>query len=805
MTRSNVPWFALLAALLAFGCPQARAQAPAAEVAEAAPGPYLAETRASRAKLESFKLELEQSEAALGSRDLADADLQRLRQQIDPVSASLQELVDEIAPKLDAAKARLDQLGPKPKDGEPAEGADVERERDERETAAAEIGETLRLARTLQVQAAQVTTQIVDRRRAVFARALFQRSSGLLSPELWASVARSLPRDALALRIVSAGWLDLVRREATPGRLLLLGLALGAAIALYIGRSHLAPRLIARDPGAVKPSRRRRTLAAAAVLLLGALPAAGGSYVVYAILDVTNLVPPRIRPVMAALLGGLAFVAFIGALTDALFAPGQGAWRLVNLNERSAARATRFLVTIAAVIAVGKVVEALNHAIAAGLAATVATRGIFALLEALLLAELLRRFAVRVTEEEKGLGPYVSGAREFGGPVRLLGWIAVAAVLASVLGGYVALASFLVDQIVWIGVVLGLLLLGIMLADEAIGGTLRRETRVATTLQANTGLRKRSLEQIGVLASGIARVVLILVAILLVLAPWGVESADVLTSLRAAFFGVRVGDVTISVSTVVIGLLIFALGFAITRIVQRWLDTTFLPATDLDAGLRNSIHTAFGYLGVIVAGAIAFSYLGLSLDRIAIVAGALSVGIGFGLQSIVNNFVSGLILLWERPIRVGDLVVVGDGEGLVRRINVRATEIETFDRSTIIVPNSNLISGIVRNRVRGDRIGRVIVSVPVPRDSDPDRIAGVMADAAQAHPEVMPTPPPRVLFKRIGEISIEFDLVCFVEEVDVAARVSSELTFAIFRQLRASSLDPPSGAGPEQWPSGAAP
>jgi small-conductance mechanosensitive channel len=276
-----------------------------------------------------------------------------------------------------------------------------------------------------------------------------------------------------------------------------------------------------------------------------------------------------------------------------------------------------------------------------------------------------------------------------------------------------------------------------------------------------------------------------------VLAPWGVESADVLSSLRAAFFGIQVGDVTISLATIAVALLLFALGFAVTRAVQRWLDTTFLPATDLDAGLRNSIRTAFGYFGVIVAGVVAFSYLGISLDRIAIVAGALSVGIGFGLQSIVNNFVSGLILLWERPIRVGDLVVVGDGEGHVRRINVRATEIETFDRSTVIVPNSNLISGVVRNRVRSDRSGRVIVSVPVPRDSDPERVAGVMAACANAHREVMSQPPPRVFFKRISETTIDFELVCFVDEIDVAGRVSSELHFSIYKSLREAGVGHP--------------
>ena len=274
--------------------------------------------------------------------------------------------------------------------------------------------------------------------------------------------------------------------------------------------------------------------------------------------------------------------------------------------------------------------------------------------------------------------------------------------------GYVAFATFLIDQLVWIGLILATLLIAMAFGDEFTTGALGGETRIATILQANTGLRRRSLQQIALLANGIGRIVLIIAAIMLALAPWGVDSADLLGSVRAAFFGFRVGEVTISLATVVLALLIFAIGFAVTRIIQGWLDTTFLPATDLDAGLRNSIRTAFGYLGFFVAAALAFSYLGLSLDRIAIVAGALSVGIGFGLQSIVNNFVSGLILLWERPIRVGDLVVVGDGEGHVRRISVRSTEIETFDRSTLIVPNSNLISGVVKNRVRTDRTGRVI-------------------------------------------------------------------------------------------------
>jgi len=762
-----------------------------------APAPPVSpETKALRAKLDAFKLDLDQKEAALNGRELSDAELQGLRQGIDPIAETLRALVADLAPKRDAARARLEQLGPKPKEDDPDESADVARDRAEREAAAGELDETQRLARAVLIQAEQLIAQVGDRRRAAFTHALFERTYGILSPDLWVAVARSFPRDLGALGTVARDTIERTVRSATLGVLLLLGLAFGVAAALNIGRRYLAPRLVTRDPAVHDPSRRKRLLAALGVLLLGALPAAAGSLLIYAALHVTGVLPPRVQPFALAFLASLAFVAFVHALAQAILAPRNASWRLAPLGDKAAGRIARFTVAIAAIIAAGKTVEALNQAIVAALPLTVAARSLFALAAALALAELLRRFAT-TSDQEAGLGPYIPTETEVGGgPLRILGWTAVAAVIASVLVGYVALASFLVDQLVWISVLLALLLLAIVLVDEFIGGTLRGQTRIATTLQANTGLRRRSLAQIGVLATGIARVLLIVVAGMLALAPWGIESADLLSSLRAAFFGFKVGDVTVSLSAIAIAGLIFGLGFTVTRVVQRWLDATFLPATDLDAGLRNSIRTAAGYFGIIVSGAMAFSYLGLSLDKLAIVAGALSVGIGFGLQSIVNNFVSGLILLWERPIRVGDLVVVGDGEGHVRRINVRATEIETFDRSTVIVPNSNLISGVVRNRVRSDRVGRVVVPVSVPRTADPVRAAEIVADCARAHADVLEDPPPRVLFKKIGDAWLEFDLVCFVADVDFQARVQSELNFAVFERLTAEHIIAPAPAPP---------
>ena len=778
---------------------QAAPQAAPDQAPAASPAPVSSETKAARAKLDGFKADLDQKEAAIQNRTMPDADLQNIRVQVEAIIAEIRAVIEEQAPKLEASKQRLSQLGPKPDKGQPEESADVARDRAEREAAVAELDETQRLGRALLVQAEQLSTQIGDLRRAGFTRALFEQSDGLFSLSLWMSVVQAVPRELRALGIVLSYALDQLRRSTSFGVLLLLGVAIGVAIALYAGRRSIAPRLVRRDPAITDPARRSRLLAALGVLILGAGPAIAGSWIVWVAFDSVDILPPRLEQVVKAFLSGLAFIAFVRALIDAILAPDHTSWRLIPVRDASATRIMSFSVALATVMVIGKVIEAFNTAIAAVLPVTVITRAIFALAAALILAELLRRFAARENQDEACLGPYVGQEVDIGGPLRTLGWFVVALIIGSVIGGYVALASFTVDQAVGISIVLALLILAIAFADEFIGGSLRGQSRLATTLQANTGLRRRSLEQIGILVSGIVRLALIIIAILLVLLPWGIESTDVTGSLRALFFGFSLGDVTISLSSILIAAFLFTAGFVVTRMIQRWLNNTFLPATDLDAGLRNSISTAAGYVGVITAGMLGFTYLGLSLERVTILAGALSVGIGFGLQSIVNNFISGLILLWERPIRVGDLVVVGDAEGYVRRINVRSTEIQTGDRAMLIVPNSNLISGVVRNRVRNDRIGRVLVSVPVPRSADPDQVAEIMRQAALAHREIMSEPAPRVLFKKATENTIDFDLVGFVDDIDSAGRVSSDIYFEIFRGLRKAGIGVPAPA-PEPAP-----
>ncbi|MGP0061828.1 MAG: mechanosensitive ion channel family protein, partial [Beijerinckiaceae bacterium] len=208
------------------------------------------------------------------------------------------------------------------------------------------------------------------------------------------------------------------------------------------------------------------------------------------------------------------------------------------------------------------------------------------------------------------------------------------------------------------------------------------------------------------------------------------------------------------------------------------------PHTSLDLGFRNAIKTSLGYVGISVSVLISLAYVGVSFEKLAIVASALSIGIGFGLQSIVNNFVSGLILLWERAIRAGDWIVVGSDEGFVRRINVRSTEIETFDRAAVIIPNSNLVTGVVKNFVRTDRVGRVKIAVSIDLSADPVKARDAIEAIVKSHELVLKTPAPFITFSSFDTVHINFEIYCFVADIATMLAVKSDLNFEIFRKLK---------------------
>ncbi|MQV99300.1 mechanosensitive ion channel [Sinorhizobium medicae] len=713
-----------------------------------------------------------------------DAMLAELRAQVDELSKQIIAASVPTRPRLDEIKARLTELGDPPGEGQPPEDAVIT---DERKRLLAERGAINALtgrAENLSIEARKLANRITATRRAIFSNTLLRHTD--VSVEMLSEAATATLHEAMALSRSIGGWLTFAWNYKRVPLLSALFLSLCAALLFLVGGYRLFSPVLMRPEEADEPTYFRRLSLAFWSTLIPTVALAAFAMSSYFFLSSFNILRPDIAPIIAITLAMGVVLFFIARLASAVLSPSRSSWRLVRVSDRGAKMLMVPIFAMALVNGLDYLLGSISESLGSPVVLTIAKSFVASIIIGLILMSM-----AWIRPVLRGDEPYDAPGHPWPRVISFSFLLLGAALIATALSGYVGLARFIATQITVTSAILVTVYIGLLTGKSVSRQGAFAETVAGRYLERRFQLEPVALDQFGLFA-GLGIYVLVLAFFIpLILLQWGFKTADIESWTYRVLTEIRVGTITISLVGILAGILLFALGFLVTRWVQRWIDRNVMARSRVDAGVRNSIRTGIGYMGVGVAGLIGLSAAGIDLSSLALVAGALSLGVGFGLQNIVSNFVSGLILLVERPFKVGDWIVSGTTEGFVRRISVRATEIETFQHQSIMMPNSLLINASVGNWTHRNKLGRSEIAVTVTYDSDPRRIIELLHDIAAAHPMVLKNPAPNVGFTAFGDDRMTFELRIYVADVLTAGGVRNDLRVSIYERFRDEGIGAP--------------
>ncbi len=731
-----------------------------------------------------------------------DDDGRKLLADVNAIGTAAEQLATSRAADLADIDSRLAGLGPAPEKGAQADSPDVAAQRASLAKQRAAVDADLKLARLIMVDAEQRGTDLIRQRREQFQAALTHRIDSPLGRVFWRNLRNALPGDAARLKSLADELRDAVRAALQPDSrdTFLSGLA-GALLLAVLG-TWLAERLLLRlVPSRLPGGRLRRSLLATASVLVHTLLIGLAAQWFWSALEAGAPLTDPIQALADSSVRSAVFAAVLIALGHALLSRKRSSWRLTGISDELATRLSPYPWCIGVVAALSALITDVNSIVGASLAAEVTVHVVSALLVAGLVALALRHLrtpaspaAATATQADGDAGAPAAEPRPvWVGLVVACANLTTVAIALMVAVGYVALAGTVARQMVWTGVVFATTYLAFQVVDDMCEALLSSKGGFGGRLHRGLGVDAKLLDQVAVVTSGALRVALFFYMVIALLAPFGTGPDEVFRRGTNADHSLKIGSVVIAPQALFTALAVLLAGFLTIRVFKRWLSDRYFPSTSLEPGMRSSITTLLGYVGGVIVIAVALAGLGISVERIAWVASALSVGIGFGLQAIVQNFISGLILLAERPVKVGDWVVLGTTEGDVRRVNVRATEIQLGDRSTVIVPNSEFITKTVRNMTLTGAPGRVLLRLPAPLDVDARRMRDLILAAFTAHEDIMDNPAPIVQLEDIVSGTLTFLAIGYVSNPRNAGGVKSELLFSILESLREAgmALSPP--------------
>lgn len=719
-----------------------------------------------------------------------DSQLSSLNDASQALSSDADALVTALQPDRAQLQAQLDVLGPPPAAGAMPENSTVAQQRTQLNARKAQLDGQLEHAKAISTSATNLSVQIVDIRRNALRTQMALNSGSILAGRFWGPLVNTQPEDARRLSSfvgqIGDTWLAAWEPEWRYGSGLLLALA--CAI-WFFGARWLDKPMGWFSINVLPEGRLRRSFLAFSTAAVTVVTTSLGAHMIYLLFTRNPETPQLVHDFADGLLQLVFFSALIAGLGRAFLSIARPSWRLLVMSDRVAQAMRPFPPLLACCILIFGAIELLNTSVGTSVSTTIFGNGLASLLVAIVAcAAPLRVSRMRRKAQSKGETPT---ARSTLAALIHLAIIATSfAILISLLVGYIALARFLTYELVWVGIVISCLFILIHLVVDLCDSVFSPTTAVGQRIKHALNVDDRHLAQAATLLSAIGKTVLILMGVMALLnGTFGSTTPLALINKAVDMWGGKgLEKLNIVPAHVMNAVLLLGIGMYVLRSAKRWLEKDFLPKTMMDQGLRASLVTLFSNVGYVLVILVTLSTLGIHWNNLAWIVSALSVGIGFGLQEIVKNFISGLILLTERPVKVGDLISISGIEGDIRRINVRATEIQLGDRSTVIVPNSQLISQNVRNATMGNAQGVATIALTFPLDIDPEQVRTLLLEAYRDHDAILDAPAPSVSFSQLTPSGIVLSVTGFVSSPRIVGGTKSDLLFEILKRLRAAGI-----------------
>lgn len=740
---------------------------------------------------------LERIDDQLKNSDPTAGTLKQLRETAVELQKDLTARRPGVANEVEGIKKLIEALGAAPKEGEPAESDEIAKKREQLNERLSKADGTLKQLDLLTEKSKGVLATISTAEGVAFGNRLLTRTPSLFDRETWSKSGSNIEtiRQRAGREFSSWRSSSQVSESAGSGFFIFAAIAVLLSAVLAWGLRRWLLGRFGRDPNIERPTYRMRVRAALAEATARTAIPIVVALAAYGTLRGAGFLFGFVDKVAAGLVLAVIVLSVLYGVPRSMLSPSLPQWRLASMHTSTARLWYVYALILAAVVAVDTmlVIPATELRPTPELQTTYnfIIDCAYALIFFLIACDV--RLWRTPAEEARRLGEdqrnvtaamaEMAGRSKWWRVARTLAALVAIAIPVAALAGYGVLSDFIARRL--------LATAGVFLIALVLHGLARD---VVAILTHTSGQRVRSggeASPLYVWTVLFLDIGLVLTMAFLIVPLWGGQWDSILDRLGWSLTGFRIGDRVFSITDVLAGMVAFIIVIVIARSAQHFISRRVFQQMRMDSGVRDSLTTAIGYTGLVLAVVVAISTAGIDLSGLAIVAGALSVGVGFGLQSIVNNFVSGLILLAERPIKVGDWVQVGEHEGIVQRISVRSTEIKTFSRASVIVPNSELISNSVMNWMHKERSGRLEILVGVGYDSDVEQVRDILLQIADEHDSVSKDPEPVVMFMDFGDNALLFELRCVLSDVGKRLSTMSDLRFAINAAFREAGISIP--------------